>query len=120
LAAAEATGALIIRARSVDREDRELQARLTDKADQLRQGLVGDIKQTAAVQSEARKAGKKAQRTGAAAAKQAAENKTTIDKLERENEQLSRDVKQQQQQQQAANQAIKNLKVKVRLKKNKR
>ena len=113
-----------------DQAAQELEARLTDKADQLRQGLVGDIKQTAAVRTEARKAGKrgaraekagkKAQRTGAAAAKQAAENKKTIDKLERESEQLSRDVKQLQKQQQADNQTIQNLKLKVRLKKNKR
>jgi hypothetical protein len=113
-----------------DQAAQELEARLSDKADQLRQGLVGDIKQTAAVHSEAKKAGKKgaraekagkkAQRTGNAAAKQAAENKTTIDKLERENEQLSHDVKQLQQQQQATNQQIENLKLKVRLKKNKR
>ena len=37
---------------------RKLEARLTDKADQLAAGLVGDIKQTAAAQNEAKKAGK--------------------------------------------------------------
>jgi hypothetical protein len=108
----------------------ELEARLTDKADQLRQGLVGDIKQTAAVQTEARKAGKKgaraekagkkAQRTGAAAAKQAAENKQTIAQLETELERANGEIRGLKQSQEKTDQTIAVLQAKLKSKKNKR
>ena len=108
----------------------ELEARLTDKADQLRQGLVGDIKQTAAAQSAAKKAGKKgaraekagkkAQRTGNAAAKQAAENKKTIAELETELERANGEIRGLKQAQQKTDQKIAVLQAKLKAKKNKR